>query len=191
MRYDAEHKAQTRARILNHAGTLVRQAGLLRLGVAQAMQAAGLTVGGFYNHFGSRRRFVADTLKHTLEQSRERLLEGLTDLKGQAFLEAFVRRYLSRSHRDDLERGCPLPATLSELPEAGPVAQRVLDEELELLLRELTAQLPGSDEPGRRQRALGVLALCVGGLTLSRGLGDRALSEEILRACRRLVIPPR
>src|SRR5882724_5306499 len=108
MRYDEGHKAQTRARILDEAGVLVRRAGLSRLRIQRAMKAAGLTVGGFYNHFGTRQRFVAETLRHMLDQSRARLLGGLTTLRGQEFLEAFVRRYLSRSLRDDVEAGCPL-----------------------------------------------------------------------------------
>ena len=153
------------------------------------MKAAGLTVGGFYNHFEDQQRFVAATLRHTLAQSRERLMSS--QLSGQPFLESFVRKYLSRSHRDVEAAGCPLPATLSEVPAAGPAAQQALAEELELLLKELADRLPDEDPLERRQRALGVFALCVGALTLSRALGDGPLSEEMRRACRRQLIPPR
>jgi TetR/AcrR family transcriptional repressor of nem operon len=191
MRYDADHKAQTRTRILDQAGALVRRAGLSQLGIERTMKAAGLTVGGFYNHFGTRQRFLADTLRHMLTQSRARLLEGLTALSGQEFLEAFVRRYLSRSLRDDALAGCPLPATLSELPQSGPKAQQALAEQLELLIAEIAQRLPEPDAEARRQRALGLFAQCVGGLTLARALGDTPLSEELLRACRRMLIPPR
>jgi TetR/AcrR family transcriptional repressor of nem operon len=191
VRYDEGHKAQTRTRILDRAGVLVRRSGLSELGIARAMKAAGLTVGGFYNHFGDRQRFVAETLRHMLGQSRARLLDGLTPLRGQEFLEAFVRRYLSRSLRDDVDAGCPLPATLSELPQSGPKAQAALAEQLEALIAELAARLPQPDAEERRQRALGTFAQCVGGLTLARALGDTPLSEELLRACRRMLIPAR
>ncbi len=86
-------------------------------------------------------------------------------LTGQPFLESFVRRYLSRSHRDGEATGCPLPATLSELLHAGAPARVALAEELELLL---ATWLPEPDETSRRQRAVGIFALCVEGLTLSR-----------------------
>jgi len=191
VRYAQGHKAQTRERILDEAGVLVRRQGLSRLGIERAMKAAGLTVGGFYNHFGNRQRFVAETLGHMLEQSRARLLEGLRALKGQEFLEAFVRRYLSRSLRDDVESGCPLAATLSDVPDSGPKAQQVLAEQIELLISELAARLPGGSAEQRRQRALGTFAQCIGGLSLARALGDTPLSEEMLRACRRMLIPPR
>ena len=189
MRYGEGHKQQTRARILERSGALLRKAGLSGLAVARAMKAAGLTVGGFYNHFENQQSFVAATLRHTLAQSRARLMAS--ELSGQPFLEVFVRRYLSRSHRDGVAAGCPLPASLSELPQAGAPARVALAEELERLLEDLAARLPDPDPAARRQRALGVFALCVGGLTLSRALGDGALSEELLRACRRQLIPPR
>lgn len=189
MRYGEGHKAQTRERILERSGGLLRKAGLSGIAVAKAMKAAGLTVGGFYNHFENQQKFVAATLRHTLTQSRERLMA--TELRGQPFLEFFVRKYLSRTHRDVEAAGCPLPAVLSELPQAGMPAREALAEELELLLRDLAARLPGDDAVDRRQKALGVFALCVGGLTLSRALGNLPLSEEMLRACRRQLIPAR
>lgn len=187
MRYGEGHKAQTRERILEHAGALLRTAGLSGLAVGKAMKAAGLTVGGFYNHFENQQRFVAATLRHALVQSRTRLMAS--PLYGQPFLEAFVRKYLSRSHRDVEAAGCPLPATLSELPQAGIPAREALEEELELMLRDLTERLPDEDPAVRRQQALGVFALCVGGLTLARALGSGPLSDEMLRACRRQLIP--
>lgn len=184
MRYAEGHKEQTRQRILERSGELLRKAGLSGLGVAKAMKAAGLTVGGFYNHFGTKEGFVAETLRHAFAQSRARLLA--TPLLGQDFLEYFVRSYLSRAHRDGEGGRCPLPATLSELPQAGEPARAAFAQEVDRLLGDLATRLPGG-----RQQALGVFATCVGGLTLARALGDGPLSEEVLRAGRRLLIPPR
>ena len=52
-------KAQTRenkARIVAAAAQLFRERGFERVGVAEVMQAAGLTHGGFYNHFDSKKQ---------------------------------------------------------------------------------------------------------------------------------------
>jgi TetR/AcrR family transcriptional regulator, transcriptional repressor for nem operon len=184
MRYGADHKSETRKRILDRSGALLRKAGVSGLAVKKAMEAAGLTVGGFYNHFESQQRFLAETLKHTLARSRARLFAA--EPIGSTFLESFVRMYLSRAHRDGGGAECPLPATLSELPQAGRPAQEALGEEVEAILGDLSARLPGG-----RQQAIGVFALCVGGLTLARALGASALSDEVLQACRRQLIPPR
>lgn len=184
MRYGEGHKAETKKRILERSGELLRKTGVSGVAVKKAMQAAGLTVGGFYNHFESQQRFLAETLKHALAKSRARLFSA--EPIGATFLESFVRMYLSRAHRDGGGAECPLPATLSELPQAGAPARAALGEELEAVVRELSTRLPGG-----RQQAIGVFALCVGGLTLARALGSSPLSDEILQACRRQLIAPR
>jgi TetR/AcrR family transcriptional repressor of nem operon len=111
-------------------------------------------------------------------------VEGLS---GAAFVDKFVRLYLSRQHRDLAEQGCALPAVLSELPRAGAPARRALEEELEGLVAALGPQLPVSGAEAR-SRALGILVACVGGLALSRAVKDEALSDEILRASRALAL---
>ena len=47
MRYDENHKQETRARVLKVAAKALREKGPDKLGVAEVMQAAGLTHGGF------------------------------------------------------------------------------------------------------------------------------------------------
>jgi TetR/AcrR family transcriptional repressor of nem operon len=47
MRYEPEHKKQTRDRIVRNAARKVRAEGLSGPGVASVMKASGLTVGGF------------------------------------------------------------------------------------------------------------------------------------------------
>ena len=67
MRYEPEHKTQTRDRIVRNAARKLRAEGLNGPGVASVMKASGLTVGGFYKHFpqqgrASRRRDCAGIL---------------------------------------------------------------------------------------------------------------------------------
>ena len=47
MRYEPEHKTQTRDRIVRNAARKLRAEGLSSPGVASVMKASGLTVGGF------------------------------------------------------------------------------------------------------------------------------------------------
>src|SRR5262245_44924195 len=54
MRVSREKSAETRERILDVAATLFREKGFDGIGLADIMKAAGLTHGGFYNHFGSK-----------------------------------------------------------------------------------------------------------------------------------------
>jgi AcrR family transcriptional regulator len=56
MRYPPEHRDHTRARIVSAASRLFRRRGFTGVSVEKVMRAAGLTVGGFYLHFGSKQR---------------------------------------------------------------------------------------------------------------------------------------
>ena len=51
-----DKKAQTRERILQAASSALIQRGPAEPSVGEVMGAAGLTVGGFYAHFGARMR---------------------------------------------------------------------------------------------------------------------------------------
>ncbi len=63
-------KAESRERILASAGSLVREKGIAGASVSGVMEGAGMTVGGFYAHFPSKRELVAETVGEALRQSR-------------------------------------------------------------------------------------------------------------------------
>ena len=61
-RYDTEHKAQTRARVVDAAGRRLKKDGIDGSGVSALMSDAGLTNGAFYAHFSSKDELVAVVL---------------------------------------------------------------------------------------------------------------------------------
>ena len=94
-----------------------------------------------------------------------------------------VRRYLSRTHRDLPEEGCPLPAVLGDVAALGEPYSGALAEELEAMAK----RLGEAAEPiGGKQLALGLLALMVGGLSLARATAGTPLSDAVLNASRAL-----
>jgi AcrR family transcriptional regulator len=103
-------------RILDVASERIREQGLDEPGVAEIMQAAGLTHGGFYKHFESRDDLIAQATETALAAS-DRHVHELTD-QAQDTLAAFVDWYLSAEHRDDPGAGCAVPrsATTSAAP---------------------------------------------------------------------------
>src|SRR5260221_5483353 len=60
MPWNKEHKGATRERILESASSAIRGRGVAGVGVKDVMDAAGLTHGGFYAHFGSKEELLAD-----------------------------------------------------------------------------------------------------------------------------------
>ncbi|MEE8546411.1 MAG: TetR/AcrR family transcriptional regulator, partial [Alphaproteobacteria bacterium] len=204
MRYAPDHKPATRARIVAAAGRVLLDQGLAGTGVHQVMARAGLTHGGFYGHFQSRDALIAEALEALLEERRGQLVAGLDELRGEARLAQVVGRYLNRHHRDNAAAGCPLPALGGELARADPELRARFERGLAALADEIAAPRDedGAPQPAGatadaidgagagagpgaslEERALATLALCAGGVMLSRAVGDGELSDRILRAC--------
>jgi TetR/AcrR family transcriptional repressor of nem operon len=181
MRYAAGRKEQTRARIVQAAGRVFRRCGYHASGVDKVMDEAGLTPGGFYAHFASKESLLAESLRPAADEANLARQADREPVSGRDWVAAFLDDYLSPSHRDDPEAGCPLPALLSEVSRAsGPVK-----ESFEEIVRELAERI-GPAVGSSEDRALAIVALCVGGLGLARSVADDALAERVLAACRRV-----
>ncbi|MGA9521776.1 MAG: TetR/AcrR family transcriptional regulator [Myxococcaceae bacterium] len=176
-----EQKQKTHEEILTSSVRLLRERGISGASVAEVMKNAGLTVGGFYAHFDSKESLVATALRRAFRETWDVLLRaenGEPDV-----IRRVLKRYLSRGHRDHPELGCVLPAVVGEATHAGePIRDAVVDV-LETWSNDLEAHLQG-DKGTRRQRALALIALMYGGLSLARAVRGTKLSDEILEACR-------
>src|ERR1700751_4314182 len=98
MKVSREQVAANRQTILEAAGRLFRARGFDAVTVAEIMQAAGLTHGGFYGYFKSKDELIAAALGAAMTQTTTGPLSDLT---------TYAADYLSPRHRDDLADGCP------------------------------------------------------------------------------------
>jgi TetR/AcrR family transcriptional repressor of nem operon len=153
------------------------------------MRGAGLTVGGFYAHFRSKRALDAAVLTRAMAEVRQAWFAGLEESRGLDWLARAVKRYLSSDHRDDVDGGCVLPSTLSELTRADRATRRAMANAFEAVVGEFEAQGPEVHGMSSRERALATLAILVGGLTIARGLRGHPQSDELLRACVKWALP--
>lgn len=185
MRYSGDHKAATRRKIVEAAGRVFRERGRAGAGVDAIMQAAGLTAGGFYAHFSSKEELFTEMFLTALEQGRVIRGAQAGDETGPARLQSIARTYLSSGHRQAVTDGCPLPPLLAELPRHNDDARTGFTSSLKKLAGELAPHLSPEKDPDPA-RIYALLALMVGGLSLSRAVNDDALAEDILAACRAL-----
>jgi TetR/AcrR family transcriptional regulator, transcriptional repressor for nem operon len=193
MRYSKEHKAETRRKILDAAARLFKEHGYDGIGVDAIMAEAGLTAGGFYAHFPSKQALFAEAMSAALEKSdvlrraknRPAQSRRARDRRAasQNPLHALISGYLSRAHRDAVADGCPLPALTPDIARADDVTRECYERKLRQFLVRIEADLPDGSSP-QSDRALALMAQCVGGLMLSRAVKDEKLSDQILRACR-------
>ena len=182
----SEQKTRSHAAILESAARLLRERGIAGARVAEVMRGAGLTVGGFYAHFDSKESLIDATLRAGAAAVRERLFARLEEKPEGERVEAILKRYLSAAHRDERDGGCPLPVVAGEIGTRERAHEAAFASGLEAHTASLEALLPSAGPLPRRALALALLALMIGGLSVSRAVAGTALSEEVLRACRSL-----
>ncbi|AKV03717.1 Transcriptional regulator, TetR family [Labilithrix luteola] len=178
----AEQKRETHEAILESAAKLLRSKGATGASVADVMKGAGLTVGGFYAHFANKDALVAETLRRTTQVMRTRLFSKLENVPSAERYDEILERYLTRLHRDVVDKGCPLPAVVGDVATSHPALQSELATFVEAYVKELAPHVP--DASRARSVALATIAIMYGGLTLARAVGAGPLSDEILAACR-------
>jgi len=181
MRYDAEHKERTRARVLTEAAKAIRAEGPHRVGVAGVMAKAGLTHGGFYAHFSSKNDLVVAAMAQMFAESRanfERLTRG--KLPAVA-LRAYIDFYLSAKHRDAHDAGCPLPALSADLPRLEAAAHQQFALGVTWLTSALADLLAALGQADAEALASSVLAELVGALSLARGVANAKQSNAMLK----------
>jgi TetR/AcrR family transcriptional repressor of nem operon len=136
------------------------------------MGDAGLTNGAFYAHFESKEDLVASTVADQLRAQRE-------TFSGQS-LEEIVRGYLSAEHRDDREGGCPSAALLDEIARSSDAVKGAYTQGQLAIIDDAAARLVPDNPESARAQTLGVFALMVGTLQVSRALSDQELADEVL-----------
>jgi TetR/AcrR family transcriptional repressor of nem operon len=190
MRYAKEHKAETRQKILKAAARLFREFGYDGVGVDAIMTEAGLTAGGFYAHFPSKRALFDEALATALATGKA--AETATAMKSAESdevgrLRLMIKNYLSRQHRDQVADGCPLPALTPDAARGGEASRENYERQLLQYVNRLEALL-STGAAARQDRALALMAQCVGGLMLARAVKDERLSDRILKACRQAAL---
>lgn len=184
MPYSADHKGRTRARIVEAARVLFNRHGFESVTIDQVMDAAGLTRGGFYNHFASKDELYGEAVASFLMgRGAEWRAEAGVDHNHltREMAMRMVASYLSEEHLDDLDGQCPMIALPSDVARANPAVRRSFQMLLESMVGIFEESL-GPQVPDARNRALSLAALCVGGMTLARALPSSRLAHEIRNA---------
>ncbi len=181
MKVSREKCAENRARILEVASTLFRSKGFDGVGVADIMQAAGLTHGGFYGHFESKEDLAAQASEATMVRTAS-YWDGLAENASKQTLQSVVENYLSKGHRDNPGGGCMFSSLATEAArQTGPV-RTAFTNGLRPALNALAKMAPGTTRTARRRKAIAIMAEMIGAMVMARAVDDIDLSDEILDA---------
>ena len=182
MPYSAKHKRNTRERILESARCLFNSKGFAEVSIDEIMENAGLTHGGFYRHFRDKGELYAEAVRWFLCEEAPKAWQragARRKATGKSRAQRIVDAYFSFDHFDDRESCCPLIGLPSDVARGSEAVKAAYQDVLEKLLGLLQADLAG---PDARERALSLVALCVGGMVVARSVEDPALANDLRRA---------
>lgn len=182
MRVSREQAQKNRQAVLSAAARLFRRHGIEGVSVADVMQAAGLTHGGFYGQFASKDDLAVQAAAHAVHENAENwmpLMQDADDPWG-----AFKRAYLSSRHCQHPEAGCALSALAVEASRRGTPLKKALTDGVRSMLDAIACIIPRKRGKTPRDQAVIALSAMVGALILARAVDDEALGEELLETVR-------
>ena len=186
MRYDPEHKEETRRKILRGTHKGFRRKGFDGAGVDSLASEAGLTSGAFYKNFKSK-----------IEAFRASIALGVGDFQsavtsfqeehGEKWLDKFSRFYLGEKRCTDMSDSCALQSLTPEVTRLDSATKEAFEE---ALVKSAKAFSDGLPEPKEEidERAWADLALLIGGATLARAVEDPGLADTIAKATHKAII---
>lgn len=172
MRYSANHKQETKEKLLESSAVSAKKSGFSTVGVDGLMKAIGLSGGAFYSHFSSKDELFASIVERELCQSLERL--GANESRDR--LERCLKHYLSMAHVEHPESGCALPALGAEIARSDVVVRQQAESWI-CRLHESWARTLESDS-----LAWAILSQCIGALVVARMLATPDKQRKVLKS---------
>ena len=184
MPYSPDHTRKSKAKIVEAARLLFNLHGFEKVTIDMVMSKAGMTRGGFYNHFKNKEALYSAAVESFLMGRgavwREEAGIDPTKLSPE-MAQHMLDSYLSETHLADIENQCPMIALPSDVSRSKPEVQQAYQHLLTAMVW-LFENSQSSQDPAKRQRALSMAALCVGGMVLARSIPDEAFADEVRKA---------
>ncbi|MGE8585986.1 MAG: TetR/AcrR family transcriptional regulator [Agrobacterium tumefaciens] len=180
MRVSRAQAEENRETVINVASRLFREHGFDGIGLKDLMKGAGLTQGGFYKQFASKDDLAAQASRRAMESATRRWSEAAADSSDP--LEAVMAFYLSKDHRGEKAEGCPLVALGSDATRQSEEVRRPFEDGIRAHFEVLNELLDDTRSPNPSGKAMAILSLMVGAVTLSRIMEDENTSQGILDA---------
>jgi TetR/AcrR family transcriptional regulator, transcriptional repressor for nem operon len=188
MRYRSGHKAEVHEKIVKDASQRVRAEGLNGVAVAAVMRDAGLTHGGFYKHFGSKRDLLLESLSEAFREIEDTLVQAAKRSAPGEGWKQIVKTYLSLEFCDRPERGCPLVALSPELARADKKMKLQIVTELLNYKSRMLPFMPGKGKMDKEHAFFAIFSTMIGAVEIARMLPTPAMREKVLGSAREFLL---
>ena len=182
MPWPSEQKEQSRERILQSAFGLFAARGYDNVTISDVMREARMTHGAFYNHFNSKQQLYAEAIGAGARASAlAKLLQS--HASDTERLTSMLQGYLDEAHVQQKHSPCPLAFLATDVANGEEEVRGAYTQIFKRLIAFMSKTLP-ADTPERRERALALAAMMIGGVAVSRALDDERTVKALLKACR-------
>ena len=179
MRVSRSQAAENRQTVINVASRLFRERGFDGIGLKDLMAGAGLTQGAFYKQFASKEDLAAQASRRALESASRRWSDAVA-ANPEDPLGAVIAFYLSPEHRAEKMDGCPVVALGSDAARQGSDVKASFEAGIKAHLEILGRLISETDGEEPERKAMVILSMMVGALTLSRVVNDPDLAQAFL-----------
>jgi TetR/AcrR family transcriptional repressor of nem operon len=180
MRYSADHKQNTRDRIVRAAARRFRSKGSEGAGIGDLMRDLRLTHGGFYRHFSSKENLFTEAFAQSLTEVGDRVTRAVEQAPRGGELKALVDAYLDVDHLNDVAGGCPVAALASEVARRPRAARGPFLRALRAHIDRMERFIPAENDQKRREKAISLFTGMAGTLTVARAFTEERDRRAIL-----------
>ncbi|RWX81314.1 TetR family transcriptional regulator [Neorhizobium lilium] len=178
MRVSRAQAEENRETVINVASRLFREHGFDGIGLKDLMKGAGLTQGGFYKQFASKDNLAALASRRAMEDATRRWSTAAAERSDP--LEAVIEFYLSTAHRGEKADGCPLVALGADAARQSKEVRRPFEDGIKAHFEVLDELMRETNRSNPSGKAMAILSIMVGAVTISRLIEDENLSQNIL-----------
>jgi TetR/AcrR family transcriptional regulator, transcriptional repressor for nem operon len=182
MPYPKGHRDRMREQIIESARRLFNRNGFENVSIDAIMAHAGLTHGAFYSYFQSKSDLYVEALRcFFTDPNWKNRWRGVKFNSNSRFMAPqIVRAYLSHQHYDDVENSCPMVALPCDVARSSPAVKSAFESVFKAMVAALEREVVGAPRE-RRDAAMAIATLCIGGMVVARSLNDAQLAA-FLRA---------
>lgn len=181
MRVSRTQASENRQAVIEVASRLFREHGFDGIGLKSLMEAAGLTQGAFYKQFASKEDLIAQASTRALESATQQWAAAAA-ANPMDSLGGVVAFYLSPEHQDEKLDGCPVVALGSDAARQSAAVKASFETGIKTYLGILERMISQNGNDNLEGKALAILSIMVGSMTLARAVNDQALAQSVFNS---------
>jgi TetR/AcrR family transcriptional repressor of nem operon len=188
MRYPAQQKDETRARIISVASRLFRERGAEASGIGSVMKEIGLTKGGFYRHFRSSDHLYVEAIDKAFTDLGDAMVAAAEAAPEGQQLKALIERYLSTKHLNSPGTGCVVSTLGSDIARRSSAVRKQINRSMQAYRERLLPYMPGKTVEEKSATFSLLYPSMVGALIAARTQSDKQVQERLLARTREFLI---